>query len=120
MGIFEKEMAAMELGCKPSEVVDLTQACEAVAKKGTKAFLENYRHTDIFEMSFDRGDCITVRVIGESVHSTPNDRKFDVIVVNAVNNSGYPLPDCHKTGGRRWVRAYDLKATGTYSNQRSD
>ena len=118
MDRYEREMASRELGCKPSEVVDLTDSCMEFAREGTQTFLENCKHTDIFEMSFNDGDCITVRVVGESEHSTPDDRKFDVVVIKADNGSGYPLSKNHQVGGKRWVRAYDLRVVGTYSTKK--
>jgi hypothetical protein len=110
-----------ELG--EGKIVDLSSACEAIFKRGTKAFFEHYNAGEkIFTMSFDNGIVYKVKVLGMALEYTTNDPKMDVEVigieitgtqrgkVNAKWSDDKVVFELYNIGYKRWVRCYDLKS----------
>jgi len=107
------------------KMVDLTPLLMDFAKRETKRFQDQLKKTDKFEMSFDRGEVYEIKVLGENELSTPNDKKYDVVIIsqkgepsrsNWVWKDGKVVekPFHYDVGYKRSVRAYDLKNKGYY------
>jgi len=90
--------------------MNMLKLIEEAMANGQSEFKKMYETTDIFEMSFTRGETFVVRALGWSEESTEDDPKVDVVV---LSQHGKPWSKewSHQIGEKRWVRTYDLKAT---------
>jgi len=77
---------------------------------GVKNVESTLKQTSMMEVSFTRGTCMKVKVLGLNLMSNNDDVKYDVEVVETLGNG----LGVHEVGHKRWVRAYNLKNIGTY------